>query len=157
MFMSQSGVMAVSLLLGGMHCLGAEQQICFFALIKVALLLFVSSKINASSANLWVAKSSLLRDSTLSELLPQLMVRDNAFVYHYLLFKMPLCSTLHIVQGSLSHCCLNLELCPLPGPCPAINTVVQDCILLCSIVENITHSTLQLQSQQSLRYQTSCS
>lgn len=49
------------------------------------------------------------------------------------------------------------ELCPLPGPCPPISTVVKDCILLCSIVEIITYSTLRLQSQQSLRYQTSCS
>ena len=74
------------------------------------------------------------------------LCKHNAFLYPFrwssqiVLSKMPLCSTLHIVQSSLSHCCLNLELCPLPAPCFPINMVIQNCMVFCSIVELITLS-----------------
>ena len=162
MFLSQSGVMAVSLLLGGVLSPGAEQQICLFpsgqsctdttVCIEQHWYASANRQIIASSTRHLHQKCYL---SSLCEITP-LFVHCR-WSSQVLLFKMPLCSTLHIVQGSLSHCCLNFELCPLPSPCLAINRAVQGSILLCSIVEIINHSTLRLQSQQNLRYQTSCS
>ena len=143
--------MVTSILLGVRICLYAEQWtgLCIF-MVKIGLTLcFVSSNIHTSYTDMWVLAGTIVACSrrylSHNRYLSSLC-EITAFGYPLLLKVYAFVHNIAHCADSLSLCSLHFELCPLPNPCPPINTIVQECISFRSIVEIISHRIFRLQS-----------